>query len=153
MNCSLNLFTSIFAENESVTCTTYKMVHKMADRRKLFTGGNFIKECMMEAENDLCPEKAALLGTICLSSGSVVQRTWRSHSATDTQKAGNFLWYYLVLDEYTDISSNLWCSFVVLIRTFRSHTICYPFAACTKQQPEGICSWKCRKLSNAITFS
>ena len=43
-----------------------------AERGKLFNDGNFIKECMMEAENGLCPEKAALFGTISHSACSIV---------------------------------------------------------------------------------
>ena len=66
-----NLFTRKFAENESVTRTSYKIVHKKAERGKPFTDGNFIKECMMEAANDLCPEKADLFGSISLSASSV----------------------------------------------------------------------------------
>ncbi|XP_076354147.1 general transcription factor II-I repeat domain-containing protein 2 isoform X1 [Tachypleus tridentatus] len=51
-----NLFTRKFAQNESVTRTSYKIVHRMAERGKPFTDGNIIKECMMEAANELCPE-------------------------------------------------------------------------------------------------
>ena len=66
-----NLFTRKIAENESVNRTSYKIVHKMAERGKPFTDGNFIKECMMEAANDFCPEKADLFGSISLSASSV----------------------------------------------------------------------------------
>lgn len=40
----------------------------MAERRKPFTDGNFIEECMMQAANDLCPEKADFFGSISLLS-------------------------------------------------------------------------------------
>ena len=84
-----NLFTRKFSENESVTHTSYKIVHKMAERGKPFTDGNFIKECIMEAANDLCPEKADLFGSISLSASSVVRRTEElgEHSATDTRES------------------------------------------------------------------
>ena len=72
-------------------------MHKIAS----FIDGNLIKECVMEVENDLCPEKAFLFGSISRSASSVVQRTWRKHTATDTEKAEN-LWYYFVLDESSD---------------------------------------------------
>ncbi|XP_042204155.1 general transcription factor II-I repeat domain-containing protein 2-like [Homarus americanus] len=103
-----NLFTRKFAENESVTRTRYKIVHKMAERGKPFTDGNFIKECMMEAANDLCPEKADLFGSISLSASSVVRRTEELGENIVLQireKAKNLLWYSLVLDESTDLSS------------------------------------------------
>ena len=33
----------MFAENESVTCTGYKIVHKIAEQGKPYTDGNFIR--------------------------------------------------------------------------------------------------------------
>ncbi|KAF2346708.1 hypothetical protein FHG87_022536, partial [Trinorchestia longiramus] len=102
------LFTRKFAENESVTRTSYKIVQKMADRGKPFTDGNFIKACMMEAANDLCPEKADLFGSISLSTSSVVRRTEELGENIELQireKARNLLWYSLALDESTDLSS------------------------------------------------
>ena len=51
------------------------------------------------------------------------------------------------------VRQNFSCSFVVLFRTFRSHTILYLFAAFTEQQPENTFSWKCRKCCKAIPFS
>ena len=80
----------------------------MAERGKLFTDGNFIKECMMEAANDLCPEKADLFGSISLSASSVVRRTEELGENIVLQiceKARNLLWYSLALDESTDLSS------------------------------------------------
>ena len=37
-----NLFTRMFSENEYVTRTTYKIVHKMAEIGKPFTDGLYI---------------------------------------------------------------------------------------------------------------
>ena len=69
-----SLFTTKFAENESVTHISYKIVKKMTERGKPFNGGNIIKECMMEVANVLCCEKAALFESISLSAGSIVQK-------------------------------------------------------------------------------
>ena len=55
-----NLLTRMFTESESVTCTSYKIMHTIAKRGKLFTDGNFIKECILEAENNLCLEKTTV---------------------------------------------------------------------------------------------
>ena len=102
-----NVFTRKFAENESFTRTSYKIMHKMAERGKLFTDGNFIKECMMEAVNDLCPEKADLFGRFSLSAISVVRRTELGENIVQQirEKARNLLWYSLALDESTDLSN------------------------------------------------
>lgn len=80
----------------------------MAERGKPFTDGNFIKECMMEAANDLCPEKTDLFGSISLLASSVVRRTEELGENIVLQiceKARNLLWYSLALDESTDLSS------------------------------------------------
>ncbi|XP_076354394.1 general transcription factor II-I repeat domain-containing protein 2-like [Tachypleus tridentatus] len=103
-----NLFTKKFAENESVTCTSYKTVHRMAERGKPFTDSNFIKECMMEATNELCSEKANFFESISLSATSVVRRAeelGENIALQICQKARNVLWYSLALDESTDLSS------------------------------------------------
>ena len=97
-----------FVENESVVCTNYKIMHKMAERRKLLTDGNFIKECTMEAVNDLCPEKVDLVGSINLSASSVVRRTeelGKNIMLQTREKARNVLWYSLTLNESTDLSN------------------------------------------------
>ena len=65
-----------------MTRINYKTVHNMAEREN----GNVNTECTMEAENDVCHEEVALLRTIILSASSVVRRTWRVHSGTDTQQ-------------------------------------------------------------------
>ncbi|XP_076336375.1 general transcription factor II-I repeat domain-containing protein 2-like [Tachypleus tridentatus] len=103
-----NLFTRKFTENDSVTRTSYKIMHRMAERGKPVTDGNFIKECMMEAANELCPEKANFFEGISLSATSVVQRAeelGENIALQICQKARNFLWYFLALDESTDFLS------------------------------------------------
>ncbi|XP_076357306.1 general transcription factor II-I repeat domain-containing protein 2-like [Tachypleus tridentatus] len=92
----------------NVTCTSYKIVHRMAERGKPFTDGNFIKECMMEAANELCPEKANFFESISLSATSVVRRAeelGENIALQIRQKARNFPWYSLALGESTDLSS------------------------------------------------
>ena len=95
----------MFDENESVTGTNYKIAHNIEARRNRYTEENFIKKCMMEAENDLCSENAALLGIISLSASYVVRRTWRDR---------NLWWYSLALvDSVQDVIFNsaymTWC--------------------------------------------
>ncbi|CAI9730336.1 Hypothetical predicted protein [Octopus vulgaris] len=59
----------------NLSCTSYKIAHKMTQRGKPFSDGNFIKECMTEVGNDLRPEKVDLLASISLSGSSTVRRT------------------------------------------------------------------------------
>ncbi|XP_076342944.1 EPM2A-interacting protein 1-like [Tachypleus tridentatus] len=103
-----NLFTRKFAENKSVTRTSYKIVHRMAERGKPFIDGNFNKECMTEAANELCLEKDNFFESISLLATSVVRRAeelGENIALQIRQKARNSQWYSLALDESTDLSS------------------------------------------------
>ena len=55
-----SLFVKKITENESITRTSYKIVQKIIEQEKPFTDGNYIKECLMEAVNDLCPKNINL---------------------------------------------------------------------------------------------
>ena len=59
----------------------------------------------MEAEHDMFLEKAVLLGTISLSTVQSCSELVEYIVLQIRQKDMNFLWYYLVLDESTDLSS------------------------------------------------
>ena len=50
-----------------------KIIH--VERVKPLTNGNYIKECLMEAVNDLCPKNSNLFASTSLSASSVVRRT------------------------------------------------------------------------------
>ena len=71
----ISLFVKNFTENESITRTSCKIVQKVIERGKPFTDGNYIKECLMEAVNNLCPKNSNLFASISLSASSVVRRT------------------------------------------------------------------------------
>ena len=83
----------------------------------------------MEEENGLCPEKAALLGTISLSASLVVQITCYTYdNKLGTACCTPWRWMSLLISR---LRHNLSCSFVVLIWTFRSQQNFHPFAAFT----------------------
>jgi hypothetical protein len=46
---------------------SYKVAYVLAKKGKPFTDGNIIKECMMEAVTELCPEKLNLFKIISLA--------------------------------------------------------------------------------------
>ena len=96
-----NLLTEKFTENKSFTCTSYKTVQKIIERGKPFTDGTYIKECMMVAVNDLCPNKADLFENISLSASSVVRRTkelGENIAAQIREKARNFLCCFVFMN-------------------------------------------------------
>ena len=73
---------------------------------KPFSDGEFIKECLLDATNILCPEQNNKFDSITLSRRTVVRRVEKiSEDLTlqlqDTSK--HFLWYSLALDESTDV--------------------------------------------------
>ncbi|CAI9741431.1 Hypothetical predicted protein [Octopus vulgaris] len=62
---------------------------------------------MMEAANDLCPEKANMFGCIRLSASSVVRRIeelGENIQLRIREKAKKFLWYSLARDESAGLS-------------------------------------------------
>ncbi|XP_039264551.2 general transcription factor II-I repeat domain-containing protein 2A-like [Styela clava] len=102
------LFTKKFAENETVNHASHKIVTKLVEREKPFTDGAFIKYCILEAVNYLCPEKVNLFTGRSLSPSSVVRKVEELGANVKQQirdKVKNFLWYSLALDESTDVSS------------------------------------------------
>ena len=100
-----SLFVKKFTEIESIAPTSYKFEQKIIERGKPFAEGNYIKECLMEAVNDLCSN---MFASTSLSASSVVRRTeelGENIVAQLQQKAENFLWYFLAMDEFTDLTS------------------------------------------------
>ena len=83
-------------------------MQKIIERGKPFTDGNYIKECLMELVNDLCPKNSNSFAGISLSASSVVGRTeelGENIIVQLQQKAKNFFWYSLAMDESTDLTS------------------------------------------------
>ena len=70
-----SLFLKKFTENESITRTSYKIVQKVVERGIPFTDGYYIKECLMETVNELCPKNSNFFASISLSASSVARRT------------------------------------------------------------------------------
>lgn len=54
------LFTKINSENKALTLVSIKVAYLLMKAGKPFMDGNIIKECMMEAVGELCPEKLKL---------------------------------------------------------------------------------------------
>ncbi len=52
------LFTKLHATKEGQVKTRYVLAHKTAKRSKPFSDGEFIKECLVDSVEILCPEKS-----------------------------------------------------------------------------------------------
>ena len=98
-----SLFVKKFTENESITRTSYKIVQKIIERGKPFIDGNYVLKV-----NDFCPKNSNSFASISLLASSVVRRTeelGENIVAQLQQKAENFLWYSLAMDESTDLTT------------------------------------------------
>lgn len=78
----------------------------LATKGKLFTDGSIIKECIVEAAGEVCPEKVNLFKTISLGSNTVARRIEDLGGDIIRQikeKTKRFCSYSLALDESTDV--------------------------------------------------
>ncbi|XP_076799958.1 zinc finger BED domain-containing protein 5-like isoform X1 [Clavelina lepadiformis] len=80
--------------------------YKLAKKNKSFSDGEFIKECISDVANIMCPEQKTKMDSIALSRRTVVRRVGKisddlMSQLKDTSK--QFLWYSLALDESTDV--------------------------------------------------
>ncbi|XP_076064373.1 general transcription factor II-I repeat domain-containing protein 2-like [Oratosquilla oratoria] len=94
------------SENETSTRASYKVAYVLAKKGKPFTDGSIIKECIVEAAGELCPEKVNLFKMISLGSNTVARRIEDLGGDIIRQikeKAKRFCWYSLALDESTDV--------------------------------------------------
>ena len=103
---STSLFCKQTTEAEKVTHTSYEVPHLLARQKKLFTDGDFIRECIMVVIDSLCPEKRSTFESVSLSPRTVYRPTEEmSDSMNDLLKTccSNFDAFSLALDESTDM--------------------------------------------------
>ena len=65
------VFSKKKSENETSTRASYKVAYALAKKGKPFTDGSIIKECIVEAAGEVCPEKVNLFKMISLGSNTV----------------------------------------------------------------------------------
>lgn len=102
-----NCFVKIKNDNEAVTKTSLRIAHLLAQKGKPFTDGELIKSCLLVAAEEICPEKKDLFQSVSLSARTTVRRIEDIGEQIKTQlkeKAKNFKWFSLALDESTDIN-------------------------------------------------
>ena len=68
------LFTSARESNENATKARYEMATLIAKLCKPFTGGEFIKDCVMKMVEKICPENNQEFANVCLARNTVVRR-------------------------------------------------------------------------------
>ena len=88
------------------TKASYLLTYKLAKASKPFSEGEFLKECMVDAANLLCPESKSKFENIILSRRKVTRRVElidKDLTNHLNKKAESFKFYSLALDGSTDI--------------------------------------------------
>ena len=91
------------------TCTkvSYLIAEKLAKKGKLLVDGELIKECIVIAFNEYCPDKVNLVNETCLSHQTISRRIDNfgdNIEGTLKDKLSACVLYSLALDESTDQS-------------------------------------------------
>lgn len=101
-----NIFVRQSAIQDISTKASYLLTYKLAKASKPFSEGEFLKECMVDAANILCPESKSKFENLSLSRRTVTRRVELiDEDLTNSlnKKAESFKFYSLALDESTDI--------------------------------------------------
>lgn len=102
-----NIFLKRNADAESIVRAGYAVSKKLAEHSKPFSEGEFVKECLLEVANILCPENSKKFEQISLSRRTVTRRIdlmAENIKATLSNTVGNCVSFSIALDESTDIS-------------------------------------------------
>ena len=94
------------AENVNNTKASYAVSSLIAKKMKPFTDGEFVKDCLMEVVQIVCPEKKSLFENISTSSRTVTRTIEdMATSAKDILRKSveSFDYFSMALDESTDI--------------------------------------------------
>ncbi len=70
-----NLFTKQITINKKSTKASFRLTQMIINKSQPFSEGEFIKECILEACEVICPEKRHLFADISLSRNIVMRRT------------------------------------------------------------------------------
>nr|XP_042903463.1 general transcription factor II-I repeat domain-containing protein 2A-like [Parasteatoda tepidariorum] len=111
--------------NHSQRCATkasYVLAYNIAKSNKAFSDGEFIKQCMIDVCDIMCPEKKNDFQSLSLSRRTITERIENidknliSQLTTKTQK---FIFYSITMDESTDISDT--AQLLIFVRGIDAH--------------------------------
>ncbi|KAL4103366.1 hypothetical protein QTP88_018743 [Uroleucon formosanum] len=93
--------------NEAATKASFRISHLLAKRGKAFSDGSLIKECIIQAVEEICPERIDTFKNISLSANTVTRRIDDISNNLNSQvsnKTQEFISFSIALDESTDVS-------------------------------------------------
>ena len=68
LNKQMSMFHNYKTQAERLTKASYKVAQLVAKWKKPFTEEEFVKECLMDIVESVCPEKTKVFSDVCLSS-------------------------------------------------------------------------------------
>ena len=92
---------------ENSSKASYEVSMLIAKQCKPFTEGEFVKECLMKAVDNICPEKKQEFANMCLARNTVARRIEDISSDIKRQvgdKGADFDFFSIACDESTDRS-------------------------------------------------
>ncbi|KAF7689935.1 General transcription factor II-I repeat domain-containing protein 2 [Cucumispora dikerogammari] len=116
-----SFFPNCFALQDAASEVSLVLSHMIVKRNKLFSDGEFIKDCLSRATDIICPEQKQKFESIPLSRKTVVKRINQSsenlmNQLRDVSK--EFLCYSLALDESTDLQDT--AQLLIFIRRIKN---------------------------------
>nr|XP_022904403.1 general transcription factor II-I repeat domain-containing protein 2-like [Onthophagus taurus]XP_022904404.1 general transcription factor II-I repeat domain-containing protein 2-like [Onthophagus taurus] len=101
-----NVFQKQNQQSNDIVSTSLKISQIIAKKMKPFSDGEYIKECLIAAAEDISPEKVHIYKQISLSHQTVARRVddiSNEISLNLNEHTKQFVYYSLALDETTDI--------------------------------------------------
>ena len=101
-----NVFRKQTVQSNAIVSASIKVSNIIAKKMKPFADGEYIKDCLIAAVEEICPEKVHLFTQISLSHQTVTRRI--NDISTEIREtldlvSKNFVYFSLALDETTDI--------------------------------------------------
>ncbi|XP_078495358.1 general transcription factor II-I repeat domain-containing protein 2-like [Ciona intestinalis] len=102
-----NMFKKLSSESEATVMASYVVSYNIARRSRPFIEGEFVRDCMLQVVELLCPEQRSKFANISLSNNTVTRRIEDIGNDIDLQMnelLENFTYFSIALDESTDLS-------------------------------------------------
>lgn len=101
------VFKKVNNEQEAATRASIRVAHLIAKLGKPFADGELVKDCMIAAAEEMCPDNIKSFKSISLSANTVARRVTdiaKNLSNQLCEKNQYLEWFSLALDESTDVS-------------------------------------------------
>ena len=99
------MFQNMRSDNKKAARSSFLIAQKIAESMKPYSDGHFVKKCLMNAAQEMCPKMVTELEKISLSRWTV---TWRIDELADDicvtlrEKVKNFVSWSFAVNEFTD---------------------------------------------------